>query len=364
MAASASVAIVVGATAHVFGPGRAQPGRTYRFGTPCRERVDERPPPRRLPNAPGFGWLAWSGGDVLAAEAGTDLTPLASDTCHLLVTFTRGAAWIEARDMGGGDLRLTTKHGELHAEGPPPSSDPASAYATPIRFAVTLRDAGLRVAVASGRVTLRRSGALPVSLGPREGAQVVNGATEVGSASEAELGPLRLAFLQHAVPRASHTPPSGPNLRAAPPATTTPPRAPTRPSLPSILPAEPPLEAPPPEQLPDLLLDAELAQQQGRREVARRLLGRVALGSGPVADTAALRLVRMDLDEGRLSEAASALSERQRRLTGPLATEGAWLGVSLQKLLGNTLAARKQATELVRRWPTSPQATAARALLE
>lgn len=376
VAASVSVAIVVAATALVFGPRRSQQGRTYEFGTPCAERLDERPPPRRLPNAPGYGWLAWSGGDVLAAEPGTDLTPVRSDTCHLVVSVTRGVAWVEARDLGGGDVLLTTRHGEVHAEGAPPSSEPTSSGETPIRFAVTVRDDTLRVAVATGRVTLRRKGSPPLSLGARESTQLRAGGFHVEHANEAELGPLRLAFLKNPVPR-----PQAPAPKNGEPSSGSPlgdpladPHLVREPvgasalnpalALPTNLPtASPPPEAPPPEQLADLLLDAEQAEQQGRREAAARILERVALGKGPVADAAALRLVRMQLDEGRFAEAASSLGERRRRLSGPLAAEAAWLGVTLEQRQGHATAARKQAAELVRRWPTSPQATAARALL-
>lgn len=369
----AMAALLLGAAASIsvglqFGP-VPTPKRRPPGGSPCAERGDEPPAPRRFPNAPGIGWLAFPGGDILVATPGTDIVALESIPCRMVVRLTRGAVLVEARDLGGGALVMTTPHGEITAHDS--------------LFSARVDDLRLRVAVVHGRVSVRRKGESPVLLAPREAADTLGKHLKLARAPDDELARLRLTFSPDVAGpvalRADASPvPAAAFDRAPPPLAAVPPSSlpqspAARPAPTALPPTQPPLPhatsadreaAATPEQAADLLLDAEQALRRGRTDEARVLYRRVGRSRSATASSAWLRLCRIEIDTARLADARAALNEAsQRPQLGALAPEAAWLTADLARREGQTETARKVATSIVRRWPHSAQAASARTFL-
>lgn len=114
-----------------------------------------------------------------------------------------------------------------------------------------------------------------------------------------------------------------------------------------------------------LLARAESERRQGQYTRARTLY-RQASEKPPRndAEVALLRWVRLELEQRAFASARQLLAQHAQRFAdGKLHAEAAWLGVQALRDQGKADAARKAAQTLITRFPHSPQADAARALL-
>lgn len=116
---------------------------------------------------------------------------------------------------------------------------------------------------------------------------------------------------------------------------------------------------------PDVLVRrAEAARASGDLATARRLYREAGAASGPTAEAAWLALARLELRSGAAAQARVALDERRRRFgDGRFGAETAWIGVRAARAAGDHARARREAQELIRQFPRSAQAGAARELL-
>ncbi len=113
-----------------------------------------------------------------------------------------------------------------------------------------------------------------------------------------------------------------------------------------------------------LLRRADELRNAGDLEAARRLYRRAGSGVGPGAEAAWVALARLELSAGNAAAARDATQQRGKRFGGgTLGAESLWINVRTHRQAGNTAAARRTASELVARWPASPQADAARRYL-
>jgi Tfp pilus assembly protein PilF len=84
------------------------------------------------------------------------------------------------------------------------------------------------------------------------------------------------------------------------------------------------------------------------------------MGQGATAEAAWVALARMELTLGHAAQAREATKQRQKRFgQGTLSPESQWIDVRTYRQTGDLARARALAEELVRRYPTSPQARAA-----
>jgi hypothetical protein len=146
---------------------------------------------------------------------------------------------------------------------------------------------------------------------------------------------------------------------ASPEAVTTPepaqPDAVEKPSLPEV-PAEPAH----PVTTGDLLARAEEARRSGDYAGARSLYRQASEGQGATAEAACVALARMELSLGHAAQAVEATKQRRARFGGgTLAPEALWIDVRAYRQMGDPARAKSLAEELVRSFPSSPQAHAA-----
>jgi hypothetical protein len=114
-----------------------------------------------------------------------------------------------------------------------------------------------------------------------------------------------------------------------------------------------------------LLARAESERRQGQHARARALY-RQASEKPPKhdAEVALLRWVRLELEQRAFGSARQLLAQHAQRFAdGKLRAEAAWLGVQTLRDQGQDEPARSAARALIARFPKTPQADAARALL-
>jgi TolA-binding protein len=114
-----------------------------------------------------------------------------------------------------------------------------------------------------------------------------------------------------------------------------------------------------------LLARAESERRQGEHARAR-VLYRQASEKYPRhdAEVALLRWVRLELEQRAFGSARQLLAQHAQRFAdGKLRAEAAWLGVQTLRDLGQREPAHNAARDLITRFPNTPQADAARALL-
>lgn len=325
------------------------------------------------------GVPAGAGNGFVPAESGArlDLSPVAlavaspgarvslreASSCRTAVGLEDGTVAVHARDLGGGELVVEAREGRVTVHG--------------TLFAVTQRAESLEVEVVEGRVSVaHRTGTHFVGAGERvllSGVGVARGQVdgERTRALRSLVGQpeiIGLDTLEPAVPAGVDAPRRAPASAAAPrggePAVTTPEPSAVAVELdsePEQRPAEPAPRARPgdPEAV-DLLSQAEKARRAGDYAQARELYRRAAEGRGATAEAAWVALARMELGLGHAAQAREATKQRQERFgQGTLGPEALWIDVRAYRQTGDLARARQLAEELVRRWPSSPQARAA-----
>jgi tetratricopeptide (TPR) repeat protein len=115
----------------------------------------------------------------------------------------------------------------------------------------------------------------------------------------------------------------------------------------------------------DLLAAAEAERRRGRISEARALYREAGSRADENAEVALLRWSRLELESGDPAAARSVLGRYQKGFpAGRLETEALWLKVRVLQAQGEREQARSTAQELLQRFPTTPQAKAARRILD
>lgn len=316
----------------------------------------------------GAGFVAGSDGARLdlgmvataVAEPNADVRVVEVAPCRTVIALGMGRVTVHAKDLGGGELRVRARDGEVTVHG--------------TIFAVAQTNDSLMVEVAEGRVGVKdRTGVHWVGAAERLLVSAVG-------VAQGTLAPDRVRALRgavgaplvvgletlEAVPPQSHprgiaeAAPSQPSPGSAvrtrssgveavelASAMETAQEAPAAPAARAAVPA-------------DLLGQAEQARHAGDYAGARDLYRRAAGGQGPTAEAAWVALARMELSLGHAALAREATKQRQEHFgQGTLSPESQWIDVRTYRQTGDLGRARALAEELVRRWPSSPQARAA-----
>lgn len=302
-------------------------------------------------------------------EAESVLRIAENERCRLVLTLERGRVDVHARDLGAGELLVTTQEAEVRVRG--------------TVFSVA-RDAGLglTVDVAEGRVevtageepsrSLRggqrlRRRAETVEQSPLASEAERRLLASVGLVEDTALQPIALDEADEAeedVPRPRGDGEKRKRRRSRrratpPPRTSAPEAAPSPQPEPGPEPA-PEAQGAPVETLDSLLALAERLKRSGDLSGARRALRRAGEMRGADARAAWIALARLELQAGRTAEVRRAVREYERRGGGPLEPEGAWLAVRAEERAGRLDEARAEAAALIQRWPRTPQADEAR----
>lgn len=285
---------------------------------------------------------------IAKTEPGTSVRVQTAEPCNTVFALETGTVLVHAKDLGGGTLSVVAPGGKATVVG--------------TMFAVTQAKDAFIVEVIEGRVMVSdRTGEHLVGAGQR---LFLSG---VGLA-EGRLSPDRERALGQrlgapdvlgidTLPLAASAPSAG-SSPAAPRGRVEPGQ--TQPEEVAAAPAVELAEAQEPTVSADPLAEAERARKAGQLDRARELYRSVAGGQGPSAEAAWVALARMELGLGRAAAAIEATKQRQGRFgQGSLAPEALWIEVRAHRQLGNVARARELASDLMARWPASPQAKAA-----
>lgn len=271
--------------------------------------------------------LGSAGRVVLADGAQASAT---IEGCAITVELTQGALAARLGNLSPGSLRVRTSLGDVQVRG--------------TTFSVDVAD-GLQVVLLEGRVELSSEGEPTISMTPgktlRRKGRTERAVVLQSSAVEAQ-GVSTLMEGRRAVRHA--------DARSEPA------------DEPEDLPAtNPPARARP----SDLLGQAEAARRSGDGPRARALYGRAQHANNADAEVALLRHAGFELEEAHPKAAQGLLAaHRQRFPRSRLAAEAAWLEVRARDASGDHVGARTSAQRLVERFPNTPQAHAARRLLD
>ena len=337
LAAAAAATLWLRVGADTFGSS----GLVSKSADPPRgqSRVAATPPPTRAGESRGAPVNAAfrSFGDTQALDLGKTAYAVAapgseavleqSTSCRTVIALHKGRVSVHARDLGGGELLVRTRDAEIAVNG--------------TVFSVSLEDGDVAVEVAEGTVVVQKPGASVrrVTAGTRV-AFAKDLVAETALASEAK---------QTLLETTEAAPAPAPMFDADQTARAEEPRSRTSENQSSER----------------LLSRADALRRSGDLEGARRLYREVGNGSGPSAEAAWLALARMELAAGNAKAARNATLEREKRFkSGALGPEALWINVRTNRQAGNTAAARRAAEDLVRRWPKSPQAAAAKRWLD
>ncbi len=296
--------------------------------------------------------------------------------CRTVISLGAGTVTVHAKDLGGGELVVRTRDGDVTVHG--------------TVFAVTESTDTLLVEVSQGRVEVGLAeGVQVLTAGERllySKLGVARGAVEVTRAHEMRAlvgAPEVVGFDALSAPAASRD--EHPVLPSAAPRATEVPRAAStsavsaaRPSTQSAsnevaaaddaprervadAPASPVKNQPAQSAPVDWLAEAEAARRAGDYAGARERYRQAAEGEGPTAEAAWVALARMELGLGHSTLALEATKRRRERFgQGTLAPEALWIDVRAYRQSGDVAMARQLAEELMGKWPSSPQARAAR----
>jgi hypothetical protein len=258
--------------------------------------------------------------------------------CKTAIELSTGTVTVHAKDLGGGELGVRTKDGEVMVHG--------------TIFAVTETGDSLSVEVVEGRVLVtHKSEKVAIGAGERLLASelgVARGALAGDRARELR----RLVAAPEVVGFDALEPVNSEEQARKPSAGVASPKA-----KPGVEPVElPSMEGPE----PDLLAQAELARRAQDYARARELYRQAAQAGGASGEAALVALARMELGLGQPSAALEATRRRRERFgQGTLGPEALWIEVRSYRTAGEQERARTLAKDLIRSWPSSPQARAA-----
>jgi tetratricopeptide (TPR) repeat protein len=267
----------------------------------------------------------------LFADPSAALQVESASACELSVRLTQGVLAGDLTNLKPAVLHIRTQFGEVVVRG--------------TRFSVEA-DGGMQVVLLSGTVDVLSPDKTVVHLSPGKTLR------KSSAAAALQIGP---ASTEHA--RKLDALLASATASAAP--------EPVAPSATDAGSAVSRAQAKPAKSTADLLGAAEAERRSGRLPEARALYREAGARSDENAEVALLRWARLELDERDTPAAHAVLKQYQRRFPkGRLGTEAAWLEVRALSALGKTQDARAAAERLIERYPTTPQARAARQLLD
>lgn len=245
--------------------------------------------------------------------------------CESRVTLVNGSVTVWARDLAGGSLEVAAGDARVIVHG--------------TVFEVRSNLDGTRyVAVREGRVEVRR---------PQERHWLVDGqALEIPASGASRPATLDASALEHLQAVLGDVPPTEDAAASA-----------TQQEAASEV-----VAAPAPLDVRATLRAADAAYRAGDLAQARRLFRQVGSLRGSMAEAAWIRLGRLELRSGHVSEAAQALAEHRRRFpSGGLAAEARVAEAQALRSLGRAAEAAGLEQWVIDHRPDSPQARALRA---
>lgn len=260
----------------------------------------------------------------LVASSEAQLILLAADPCALTIRLEHGFLAGDLHSLSPAHLRIETPLGAVLVRG--------------TRFSVEARQE-LEVVLVSGRVEIADEGTR--TLEPRQVYRRDRHERTLGA-----LQPAQAARIGELL--------SEPATRPAP-----------EPSAPAVQPIPPTRSKQRSEVSSAMLLErAEHERRRGHLSEARTLYGQAAGMGDENGEVALLRWVRLELQTRSLSRVEPLLQRHTQRFpAGKLKAEAAWLRVQLLSEQGDHAAASRAARDLLQRFPNTPQASAAEALL-
>lgn len=264
------------------------------------------------------GWPASStyGDGIDVGRRGTvrvrgDASLERAEGCETDIALSAGRVDVNARALGGGNLRVRAGDVIVEVRG--------------TRFSVLREGERVEVIVEEGHVVVRA---------PSERELHLRGGERWARGVEAAPEPETVAVVE------------------APPAQVVEPEP--RPAPHPIV-----REAPPPPSPRELLALAEQAWRAGDRDRARALFEEVGTGRSTLAQSAWLRLARLELNAGEPARAIESARTYQRLFpSGALSAELLWLEADALRRSGDGAAADAVLERLRERYPGSPQARA------
>lgn len=287
----------------------------------------------RTPGSRGDEHLTLGARAEFVTPPGAEISVDLVEPCMTRISLHKGAIAVHAKDLGGGELRIRTGRGDVVVRG--------------TMFRVESDDGALKVSVEHGRVSVLQGERELASVPGGQRVEVVGTGVRRGELSADELQALRDTFVPvEAVNLIEETP-------AQPPQAT--PRKVRNAGRAMAVPFD----------APRALRDAETLWRAGDHEGARGLFRKVGAQTSATGEAAWLRLARLELTQGDAPAALSALSERARRYRlGTLGAEATWLEVEALNKGARKREAQVRARALITEFPDSPQAKAARKLLQ
>jgi hypothetical protein len=270
------------------------------------------------------------------AEADSVITIASLRPCEAVFALTKGTLTVHARDLGGGELKVLAGEQQIVVRG--------------TLFRVEAQAGRVRVAVEHGRVTVQRGASTVATLEAAKAARVDGREAELSRLSPEEMETLRAAVMSEPARAAGH-------------AATEPARDDDKHERRTR--SRPEAKAAPSQSAEELFAQAEALWRKGEKKAARILYRKAGRSETPIAETAWLRLSRLELEQDDAQRALSALAGYKQQLRSKeLGAEAAWLEVEALSLAGRYRESEHAAERLVRQYPTSPQASAARRLLQ
>ncbi len=298
------------------------------------ERDKPTSPPAFTWGADGHGELALGVRAEFVTSAGADVRIDKAEPCTTRISLRSGQIRVFAKDLGGGELRVATRLGDVVVRG--------------TMFSVEQHDDSVSVQVEHGRVSVHHDGRELASVAGGQRADIDGTDARLSRLSEADGAALRDTFVAGEARPAVVDPLTGTAAR------TTQARRPSE-----VKPRAPVASA------SAVLGAAETRWREGQFVAARAMFRRVGVLAGPTGEAAWVRLARLELNQGHATRALDALRERERRCAGGvLAAEAAWLEVAALDRARRLGPARARAGALIARFPGSPQAGAASRFLK
>lgn len=255
----------------------------------------------------------------LVSQPGTQLSVESSSPCELALRLSSGTLAGDLHSLRPARLLIRTDHGEVIVTG--------------TRFSVH-SDAELEVLLETGVVDVQLQGAGKLRLQPRT--RLHNGQRAALSTDDAR----RLDGLLKPLP-------------SSPP--------PTAATAPAPAPQVKPLF----ESSTAALTAAEAAWRAERWANAREAYRFASQAKDSNAEIALLRWARVELDRAAPATALRLVAEHKRRFSrGVLGADARFIEVQAHKALGHGARAEQAARALIQRYPDTPQAAAARKLIE
>ncbi|MBI4814893.1 MAG: FecR domain-containing protein [Deltaproteobacteria bacterium] len=300
---------------------------------------------------PAQNLLDLSGRALVQLSDGAVFRAKRLEPCSIAFEVDSGRILVHAKDLGGGELLVSTPTGSVRVVGTIFSVEHSAS-----KLVVEVGDGTVEVSVGEERAALHR-GERAIA---RKSVLVRDLLADRGEALRRAIDALDrpgpppsssapLAEPRNAGPRIGNAEPGAKLVRKSHSPKSIDPSAEARGHSVAELSAD------------ELVSRAAKRRQAGDLDGARSSYRSAGSMSGPTAEAAWIALARLELSALRFDEALVALDERERRFpSGDFAVEAAWIGIQVDTAAHHEDRARQRAIELQRRWPASVQSDAAK----